>query len=251
MKKIFTLFSALFMGITIFAAAPKPKSMLTIKLERHEDIRVVLDGRRFEIHDNALVIRQLEAGYHNLKVYREKRNGFHSMFGRRYELLYSSSIMIRPRTHVRLSIDHHGRARMAERKINGYGGRDGGYDNDGYGAGRDDDWDDYDNHYDDDFGYNRAMNSREFDQVLSAIQKEWYEGNKLKSATHIINTNFFTSAQVKMMLQLFTFENNKLDLAKLAYAKTVDQRNFMVTVDDVFSFDNSRIELARFIRNSR
>jgi hypothetical protein len=70
----------------------------------------------------------------------------------------------------------------------------------------------------------------------------------VKSATQIINTNFFTSEQVKEMLQLFSFENNKLDLAKLAYDKTVDPRNFYV-VNDVFSHSNSKDELARFIRN--
>jgi hypothetical protein len=70
----------------------------------------------------------------------------------------------------------------------------------------------------------------------------------VRSATQIISTNFFTSEQVKEMLQLFSFENNKLDLAKLAYDKTVDQRNFYV-VNDVFSYNNSKDELARYIRN--
>ena len=73
----------------------------------------------------------------------------------------------------------------------------------------------------------------------------------MKSAQYIISNNFLTSMQVKQMIHIFTFENNKLDLAKQAYSKTVDQRNFLSTVDDEFSFSSSRDELARFIRSIR
>jgi thymidine kinase len=92
------------------------------------------------------------------------------------------------------------------------------------------------------------MTDNEFNRVLDNISKERFENNMVKSATQIINANFFTSEQVKQMLQLFNSENNKLDLAKLAYDQTVDQRNFSV-VNDVFSYSNSKDELARYIRS--
>jgi hypothetical protein len=92
------------------------------------------------------------------------------------------------------------------------------------------------------------MSDYEFDRVLDNISKERFENNMLRSATQIINSNYFTSQQVKELLQLFGFENNKLDLAKLAYDKTVDQRNFSI-INDVFSYSSSRDELARYIRN--
>ena len=92
------------------------------------------------------------------------------------------------------------------------------------------------------------MNDFEFNRVLGSIGKEWFETNKEKSAIQIIHTNYFTACQVKQMLQLFSFDNNKLDLAKQAYSKTVDQKNYFM-INDVFSFNSSKDELARYIRS--
>ena len=55
--------------------------------------------------------------------------------------------------------------------------------------------------------------------------------------------------QVKELMSLFTFENNKLELAKYAYRKTVDQKSYF-QVMDALTFSSSKDELARFIRES-
>ena len=82
--------------------------------------------------------------------------------------------------------------------------------------------------------------SREiFEVTMTKIEKEWFEGNKVKSASHIISAYYLSSVQVKQMLQLFSFENNKLDLAKQAYGKTVDPGNYLRTLNDVFSLNSS------------
>jgi len=86
--------------------------------------------------------------------------------------------------------------------------------------------------------------------VLKQIDKEWLESNKLKSALQIVKANTVSAAQVKELLLLFSFENNKLELAKQAYASTVDKKNYDM-VFDVFSFSNSKTELSRYIRNYR
>jgi hypothetical protein len=52
------------------------------------------------------------------------------------------------------------------------------------------------------------------------------------------------------MMLLFTFEDNKLEVAKYAYRKTVDNRNY-VMVNDAFTFSSSRDELAKYIRSLR
>ena len=66
-------------------------------------------------------------------------------------------------------------------------------------------------------------------------------------ARQIIDQNNFTSDQVKYLMQLFSFENNRLDIAKFAYRNTVDQRNYFV-VYDALSHSNSKEQLADFIR---
>jgi len=70
----------------------------------------------------------------------------------------------------------------------------------------------------------------------------------MKSVSHIISGNFFTADQVKEMMSLFAFENNKLDIAKQAYSKTIDKENYHC-VSDALNFKSSKEELARFIRS--
>ena len=262
MKTIFTLFASLLMSVAVFAApsdkAARPKSMLTVKSIDNRDIRVVLDGRRFESGYNSLMINGLESGYHTIKIFRQKFSGGFNIMGKRYEMVYSTSLMVRPKTHVRITIDRFGRTSIDERKIRGNDyGRD---DRDREDRGRDKDWDDdhsYDfdrdgkmGDYDSNYGYEKGMDNREFNLVIQSIEKEWLESNKLKSATQIVRVNSLTSVQVKQLVLLFSFESNKLDLAKQAYQNTVDKKNYFI-INDAFSFSSSKDELNRFIRNSR
>jgi hypothetical protein len=253
MKTIFTLLASLFMSIAVFAADAKPKSMLTVRSTDQGDIRVVIDGRRFEPGDNSLMINQLESGYHQVKVYRQKSNGIFNIVGKRYEMVYNTSLMVKPKTHVMLSIDRFGRTSIAETKIAGNNrndrnrrDRDWDNDDDNYDFDRDGRMGDYDNNY----GYEKGMNSRDFNLVLQQIDKEWLETNKLKSATQIVKTNNLSSVQVKQLVHLFSFETNRLELAKQAYQNTIDKQNYQV-VSDELDFSTSKTELNRFIRSIR
>ena len=62
--------------------------------------------------------------------------------------------------------------------------------------------------------------------------------------------NYFTTVQVKEIVQLFSFENSKLDIAKHAYKNTIDKGNYF-TVADCFTFSNNKDELMRYIREYR
>jgi len=261
MKTIFTLFASLLLSISLFAADAKPKSMLTVKSLDRGDIRVVVDGRRFEPGTSTLVLNGVEAGYHTIKVYRERANGLFSILilGRKYEMVYNTSVLVKPRTKMSIVIDRLGRTTISEAKILGTVNRrdnDWGHqrDNRDFDKNKDHEYD-YDRDgkfgdYDTNYGYGKGMNDREFNQVLQAISKEWLETNKLKSATQIVTTNSLTSAQVKQLVLLFGFESNKLELAKKAYPTTVDKKNYSM-IYDVFSFNGSKEDLARFIRNFR
>ncbi len=256
MKTIFTLFASLFLGIAVFAADAKPLSSLTIRSMQETDIRVMIDGRRFEPGHNSMMLRQVEAGRHDIKIFREKRRGGFYGSGTLFELVYDKTIKVKPGTHVLISIDRAGRPVITEKKakVKYNDRRNHSRDRD------DDDWYDereYDfrngdrfGDYDDNYGFERGMDDREFSRVMQAMEKEWFEGNKIKSATQVVKSNRLTTSQVKQIMQLFSFENNKLEVAKQAYANTVDKRNYE-SVNTLFSFSSSREELARFIRNFR
>jgi hypothetical protein len=247
MKKIFTLFMSLLVGMAIFAApvtttAARPKSSVTIQSTDNADILVEIDGRRFDPNDNSIRVSGIEAGLHKIKVFREKRGGF-NMSVRKQDLLYNGTIQLKARTNLIITIDRFGRTTLQEvRRNNGrdndWRDRDFDFEQGGFGG--------YDNHY----GYESGMSDRDFSRVMQSISREWLESNKLKSASHIVTANKLTTAQVKQMVLLFGFESNKLELAKQAYANTVDKRNYYM-LNDVFSFSSSKDELARFIRNFR
>lgn len=251
MKRIFTLLASLILTISVFAAA-KPKSTLMVQSLDKGGLRVEIDGRRFEPNHNSMRISGLETGQHQIKIYREKNTGLFSLSAKRYEMVFSSAVRIKARTDMIISIDRSGRATVTESK-NGkkasndrdFDGRDWSSDNN-FDFDRGGSYGDYENNY----GYESGMNDREFNQVLNAIAKEWLESNKLKSATQIVTANRLTTAQVKEMVLLFSFESNKLELAKKAYATTVDKRNYSM-LNDAFGFNSSKDELARFIRNFR
>ena len=298
MKTIFTLGSGLLMSIALMATPSKfdwkTKSMLTIRSAGQGNIRVVVDGKKFDPRHNTIAIRNVQTGYHNLKIYRQRNIGLFEKFRNRYELVFNKSVMIRNNTNLVITIDRFGRPNIDQQKLKGKGknykeyknrdndrdfDRNKEFDNDReFDRDRNFEWENDDDlnrksgdgefefdfdrdgnkgDFDNDYGYeyenrnSKSMSEREFSNVLQSIQKEWFEGNKIKTASQIISGNYFSSTQVKQMLQLFSFENNKLDLAKQAYSKTVDPGNYMMMVSDVFGFNSSRDELARFIRGTR
>jgi hypothetical protein len=251
MKTIFTLVASLFLSAAVFANDAKPKSTLTVKSNDMGDVRVVLDGKRFESNTNTVTISDLNAGYHTIKIYHQKNTGLFSILNKRYEVVYNTSLNIKASTMVQLNVDRFGKTTMTESKIRG-----GRFDRNWSRDDRDFDFDhdgqmgDYDNGYakDNSYTYSQGMNDRDFSQVLQSISKEWLESNKLKSATQIATTNSLTSAQVKQMVLMFNIESNKLALSKDAYRNTVDKKNYSM-IYDVFSFNSSKDDLARYIRS--
>jgi len=245
MKTIFTLLLA---SIFTFAFAAD-EGRLTITVSTQKDVQVMIDNRSYRLddNDNSLVLNNVRAGQHTIQVYRarnnNRNNGNNRNRNNRNDVFYSSTIYVRPNYDVDVMINRFGKALVDERDLrysndgwgnNGsYGNKNGGYGNGDYGNNN---------------GYNQAMNESDFNQLLQKIRNQWF--GKINTAKDGINSNYFTTQQVRQVLQLFSSENDKLELAKLAYRNTVDQRNFS-QLYDVFAYQSSRDELDQYIRNNR
>jgi hypothetical protein len=59
-----------------------------------------------------------------------------------------------------------------------------------------------------------------------------------------------TSAQVTEILDLFTFEESKIDFAKFAYGRTYDIGNYYL-VNNAFTFESSIDDLNDYISSYR
>lgn len=90
-----------------------------------------------------------------------------------------------------------------------------------------------------------AMSPRQLDDMLASLRKQTFEDTRLKSAKQMISNNCLSSAQIVKMCQEFTFEDNRLQLAKFAYAYCVDPNNYY-KVNDVFTFSSNVDDLTEF-----
>ncbi len=256
MKKIFTLFFTSLFSLAVFAY---DGSRLSISAPGTSiELRVEIDGRKFSMQNNAITIPNLSDGYHIVKIYRERKrdrdrgrgyeygrdNGRNddrrgNGFDRRQEIIYSNSILLKRGFHLDITINRFGKVMVDERRID-----------------RNDEWyNDEDEYYDNDNGgwnggRGNVMTGREFETLKESLRKEWFENNRLTSTKTVIDKSNFTAAQVKELMLLFTFENNRLEIAKYAYRKTVDKHNYF-QLNDALTFSSSKDELARFIRESR
>jgi|GEM_PF-1804080 len=93
------------------------------------------------------------------------------------------------------------------------------------------------------------MHPDSFQSFLSAVADRSFDSSKLEVVKMGAESNFFTSAQVYEIVRQFSFDSNKLKVAKICYGRTVDQQNYTMLFDQ-FSFDSSVTNLSQFMRNN-
>ena len=91
-----------------------------------------------------------------------------------------------------------------------------------------------------------AASATLFSSFKTSIEKQSFEDTKLKMVNQFLTGNCVSTGQVKTLMSLFSFEANKLDIAKKAYKKTVDKESYF-TLNDEFSFSSSADELTEFV----
>jgi hypothetical protein len=97
--------------------------------------------------------------------------------------------------------------------------------------------------------YKVAMTDAEFNRTLRSVQLTFGLGAKYSTLQDLFNkeTNYFTSSQVKQLIQQVSNESNRLDLAKLAYNNVTDPTSFTSSLYDLFSSQYSRDQLNAYI----
>lgn len=94
--------------------------------------------------------------------------------------------------------------------------------------------------------YNSVMCPAEFDALMRIIEARNFDSSRLTIAKQAIRDHQLNTMQVSALMGLLTFESSKLELAKYAYANTVDRSNYYRLYDQ-FTFDSSVDELNRYI----
>lgn len=93
------------------------------------------------------------------------------------------------------------------------------------------------------------MSGSDFNSAKASISSKTFEDSKLTVAKQIVDANCLSSKQVKEVMQLFTYEESKLDFAKYAYRRVTDPNNYY-QLNDAFTFESSIDDLNTYIRQN-
>ncbi|MCB0410670.1 MAG: DUF4476 domain-containing protein, partial [Flavobacteriales bacterium] len=76
-----------------------------------------------------------------------------------------------------------------------------------------------------------AMSEKDFAPRLASIKKEAFDKNKIGKAKQIFDSEVINTGQVIRIIKLMSFDDSKLDFAKWAYTRTLDQNNYYKVED--------------------
>lgn len=92
------------------------------------------------------------------------------------------------------------------------------------------------------------VSGAEYGKVTTSIKSQSFEETQLKIAKQAIKANCMSTAQIKGICKMFSFEESKLDFAIYAYTFCTDKNNYY-TINDIFSFSTSVDSLNEAIEN--
>ena len=95
-----------------------------------------------------------------------------------------------------------------------------------------------------------AMDADDFEAVLGILARETFDFRRLETAKEVARGNWMSARQIARICELFTYDSNRLDFAKRAYASCVN-KGMYVLVEETFTYNSSKDELHEFIRNWR
>lgn len=95
-----------------------------------------------------------------------------------------------------------------------------------------------------------ALGPGEFSDACSSIRAKSFSDSKMTLAKQIIRSHCVTSVQVRDMIELFSFEDDRLEFAKFAYDYTIDPEHYY-KVNDAFTFESTIEDLDEYLNGRR
>ncbi|MDZ4792671.1 MAG: DUF4476 domain-containing protein [Bacteroidota bacterium] len=99
-------------------------------------------------------------------------------------------------------------------------------------------------------GTGLPMSEVDYNYLYKSVSDAWSTSTRVNLITTAFNKteNYFSTYQVRQLLLLLSFENDRLVLAKNSYANVTDHYNFS-QLYDILSTTNSKNDLAQFVAN--
>jgi hypothetical protein len=90
------------------------------------------------------------------------------------------------------------------------------------------------------------MSPEAFQQFFSLYKKERFDDNRSRLIKATSKNATFSTEQVRYLLKEFSFDDQRLEVAKHLYTKTVDPQNYTILAE-VFRFPSSKDDFLDFI----
>lgn len=87
-------------------------------------------------------------------------------------------------------------------------------------------------------------------EIEEAIKAESFSADRMNVAKQYLESNCLTTAQVKQLAPLFTFEGDRLEFVKAAYPKVADRANYW-KLNSAFTFSSSKDALNAFLKGRK
>lgn len=247
MKTIFTLTFLVITTLTSRAASSDGR--ITITNLGFYDVLIEIDGKRYDNGSKTVNIPNIAWGHYTVKIVRLPGRTKGGGSTEQEKLLHNNSIWVKPRQHVDIVITRSGKVMTDEMSM----------DDQQYQYGADTSIDNgYGNRYDDrmiygDMGYyytgnNWPLSRSAFNALRELMSSEASGTKRLDLAKEVIDQNYVTAMQVKLLADLFTSDDRALELAQYAYPKTINKNEFFV-VYTRFLGRKSREKLSTFVKN--
>jgi len=91
-----------------------------------------------------------------------------------------------------------------------------------------------------------VVDSTDFAKFKTNINEQDFDDEKITIISNALETKCFSCEQIKTLLELFSFEEDKISIAKKVYGHVFDPHKFEV-IYTVFEFDSSKNEIKQHI----
>ncbi|MDY6800367.1 MAG: DUF4476 domain-containing protein [Bacteroidota bacterium] len=96
------------------------------------------------------------------------------------------------------------------------------------------------------------VSQNEFNAIINSLKNENFNSTKLKSAKNIIETKTCLSpTQIKKIINVFDYENSRLEIAKLGFDFTKNKNDYYSIVSGALGFESSKKKLLDYINSKR
>ena len=244
MKNLLYTFIALVI-LNVSAKATGFRSKLNIRTFNDRSIIIEIDRINYNNPSREINISDLAPGDHKIKIWTASGQYHNYSNGPRpgnFRLVYNGFINIPARSIVKAALTYQNIL-----KVTDIDPLQGNYHQEcnntiapsGYG---------YCGNYYGNYYANNNFHNNQFDELKDLVARESFDDTRLAICKEYIRTHPISSKELRELLGIITFENNRINLAKFSY-RYISDPGYFYTVYNAFSYNSSVNELINWINH--